>query len=90
MKFLALLVCCLSCIQAVTIIPPTVTDIHGNFADDRSQISFAAVPEGEPYVTNPEEYTYNGLLPLFKGVQGFVHICFYAEAPFGKFWATKE
>lgn len=76
-------ICCLSSL-AIEVVPPTVTDDHGNVADANSKIIFAALPAGEKYVVDPGSYSYNGLKPLFDGVQGFVDICFGAESPFGK------
>ncbi|KAF6031760.1 PROM1 [Bugula neritina] len=65
--------------------PKTVTDSNGNYADEESQLTYAAIPEGIEYIVKPEEYKYQGLLPLINGMQGFVGISFGKETPWDTF-----
>ena len=76
--------------HALDISPQTISDSHNNFADKDSQLTFASVPAGDPYVVDPGTYSYDGLLPLFQGVQGYVNICFYGDDPYSEFVAVVQ
>ena len=72
-------------VAQVAVVPATVTDEYGNTADEFSDITFVDIPDSvtEDYVTDPGEYSYNGLKPLFDGIHGFVKSCFGKDDPFG-------
>lgn len=75
---------------AVSVVPATVTDQHGNTANQFSQITFVDIPDSVTvdYASSPEDYSYNGLKPLFQGMHGFVNACFGKNDPFGKFYVS--
>jgi len=70
---------------ASNVLPATVTDSYGNVANSDSQITWGEIPAGQAYEVNPEEFSYDGLKPLFDAMHGFVAICFGSALPLGKY-----
>ena len=53
--------------------PTTVTDEHTNEADSDSQITWADLPDGDPYI-DVSTYSAEGLAALYDMTRGFINL----------------
>ena len=70
--------------DAETFSPNSVTDSYGNTADADSQITWANIPEWDPYETDTT-YDAKGLKPIYDGAKMFIDVVQPNDVPYGRF-----
>ena len=75
--------CSFATSDADTFSPNSVTDTYGNTADANSQITWANIPDWDPYETDTT-YDAKGLEPIYNGAKMFIDVVQPNDVPYGR------